>query len=292
MSIIEQMLLRYEIETENDIINALKEIFQEIALLGLHNGGFFKKAAFYGETALRILYDLDRFSEDLDFTLLEQNSKFDLEDYFPFIIDEFEALGIEIDLKKKNKTNKSTHIESAFLKNNTQIHSLNINLDSIKSILRNLHNKKSLKIKIEVDINPPIKFHVETKTLLMPRTFNIISMTKENLFAGKMHAVLCRNWENRVKGRDWYDFEWYVRQQIPVNLIHLQERLYESKHLDNHIILTNELLKKMLYEKIDTLDIDKAKEEVSIFLKNKSGLEYWSKDYFKLLADMVKVIVK
>lgn len=292
MSIIEQMLLRYEIETENDIINALKEIFQEIALLGLHNGGFFKKAAFYGGTALRILYDLDRFSEDLDFTLLEQNSKFDLEDYFPFIIDEFEALGIEIDLKKKNKTNKSTQIESAFLKNNTQIHSLNINLDSIKSILRNLHNKKSLKIKIEVDINPPIKFHVETKTLLMPRTFNIISMTKENLFAGKMHAVLCRNWKNRVKGRDWYDFEWYIRQQIPVNLIHLQERLYESKHLDNHIILTNELLKKMLYEKIDTLDIDKAKEEVSIFLKNKSGLEYWSKDYFKLLADMVKAIVK
>ena len=288
MSIIEQMLLKYEIKTQNDIINAIKEIFQEIVLLGLYNGGFFKKAAFYGGTALRILYGLDRFSEDLDFTLLKYDSKFNIEDYFLYIASEFEALGIEVELKKKIKINNSTNIESAFLKNNTQIHNLNINLDSIKNILGNIHNKKVLKIKIEVDTNPPLKFQIETKTLLMPRTFNIISMTKDNLFAGKMHAVLCRSWKNRVKGRDWYDFEWYVKQQIPLNMKHLQERLYESKNLDKNTPLTKKLLKNMLYDKIDTLDIAKAKEEVSVFIKNKSSLEFWSKEYFKLLADRIE----
>ena len=145
MSIIEQMLLKYEIKTQNDIINAIKEIFQEIVLLGLYNGGFFKKAAFYGGTALRILYGLDRFSEDLDFTLLKSDSKFNIEDYFSYIACEFEALGIEVELKKKIKTNNSTNIESAFLKNNTQIHNLNINLDNMKNILGS-NNKKVLKI--------------------------------------------------------------------------------------------------------------------------------------------------
>lgn len=288
MSIIEQMLLKYEINTQNDIINALKEIFQEIVLLGLANGGFFKQSAFYGGTALRILYGLDRFSEDLDFTLLKEDSNFKIENYFSYIVDEFEALGIEVDLKKKNKTNKSTQIESAFLKNNTQIHSLDINLDSIKNFLKNLHIKKTLKIKIEVDTKPPMKFQVESKTLFMPKTFNIITMTKENLFAGKMHAVLCRNWKNRVKGRDWYDFEWYVKQQIPLNLEHLQERLYDSKNLDKDTILTKKFFKDMLQSKIESLDIDKAKEEVSVFLKDKSGLDFWSKDYFMLLADRIK----
>jgi len=289
MSIIEQMLLKYEINTQNDITNALKEIFQEIVLLGLYNGGFFKKAAFYGGTALRILYGLDRFSEDLDFTLLKHDSKFNIEDYFSYISEEFEALGIEVELKKKIKTNSLTNIESAFLKNNTQIHNLNINLDSIKNILGHIHNKKALKIKIEVDTNPPLKFHVESKTLLLPRTFNVISMTKENLFAGKMHAVLCRNWKNRVKGRDWYDFEWYVRQQIPLKLEHLQERLYESRNLNKNIALTEKIFKDMLHEKIATLDIDKAKEEVAVFLKDKSGLEFWSKKYFMLLADRIEI---
>ena len=288
MSIIEQMLLKYEIKTQNDIINAIKEIFQEIVLLGLYNGGFFKKAAFYGGTALRILYGLDRFSEDLDFTLLKSDSKFNIEDYFSYIASEFEALGIEVELKKKIKTNNSTNIESAFLKNNTQIHNLNINLDNMKNILGS-NNKKVLKIKIEVDTNPPLKFQIETKTLLIPRTFNIISMTKDNLFAGKLHAVLCRSWKNRVKGRDWYDFEWYVKQQIPLNMKHLQERLYESKNLDKNTPLTKKLLKNMLYDKIEALDIAKAKEEVSVFIKNKSSLEFWSKEYFRLLTDRIKI---
>ena len=207
------MLKKYNLKSEIELINALKEIFQEITLLGLYRGGFFNKAAFYGGTSLRILYGLERFSEDLDFSLLEKNKSFDMEKYFPSIVNEFEALGIEVSLNKKSKSNE-TNIESAFLKNDTSIHTLNIEAKGLEDI----HNGRRIKIKLEVDTNPPLKFQTESKTLLLPMTFNIRTMTLPNLYAGKMYALLFRNWKTRVKGRDWFDFEWYVKNNIPLNL--------------------------------------------------------------------------
>ena len=284
MNIIEQMLSKYEIESEDELINALKEVYQEIALLGLYRGGFFQKAAFYGGTALRIVHGLDRFSEDMDFTLLSKDPGFDIETYFPYVIDEFEALGIKMTLRKKAKSQESD-IESAFLKNDTSIHTLNIEIDDLSNILGGVHGAKKLKIKFEVDTNPPLKFQTEAHTLLLPTTFNIITMTLPNLYAGKLHAVLFRNWKKRVKGRDWYDFEWYVKRGVKVNLEHLQERMQESGDFDSKDTLTEENLKVLLKEKIDTLDIDKAKEDVQVFIKDRSALDFWSRDYFKLLAD-------
>lgn len=248
MTIIEQMLSNYEITNESDLINALKEVFQEIALLGLYQGGFFEKAAFYGGTALRILHGLPRFSEDLDFTLLEKNSDFDLERYFDSIIDEFEALGIKIEIAKKEKKDFASNIASAFLKNGTAIHTLKIEANNLENILNGVHSGKKLKIKFEVDVNPPLKFQTESKTLLLPKTFNVITMTLPNLYAGKMHAVLCRKWASRVKGRDWFDFEWYVKRNTPLNLTHLQERMYESGDLDKNINLDERLFKEFIYK--------------------------------------------
>ena len=287
MTIIEQMLSNYEITSEADLINALKEVFQEIALLGLYQGGFFEKAAFYGGTALRILHGLPRFSEDLDFTLLEKNSNFNLEKYFDSIIDEFEALGIKIEIAKKEKKDFASDIASAFLKNGTAIHTLKIEANNVENILNGVHSGKKLKIKFEVDINPPFKFKKEKKTLLLPKTFNVITMTLPNLYAGKMHAVLCRKWASRVKGRDWYDFEWYVKRNTPLNLIHLQERMLESGDLDKNINLDEKLFKEFMYKRIDELDINGAIKEVSPFIKDKSGFEFWSKEYFKLLTDSI-----
>ncbi len=287
MNLIEQMLSSYDINTENDLINALKEVFQEIALLGLYNGGFFEKAAFYGGTALRILYNLPRFSEDLDFSLLEKNDKFDIEKYFLPVIEEFEALGIKIDISKKEKRNSSSNIASAFLKNNTSIHTLNIQSNDLGAILGGIYSGKKLKIKFEVDTNPPLKFQTEAKTLLSPKTFNIISMTLPDLYAGKMHAVLCRKWQRRVKGRDWYDFEWYVKNNTKLNLEHLQERMYESGDLDRNITLDLPLFKELMYKRIESLDIKSAIDDVSPFIKDKSGFEFWSRDYFRLLVDKV-----
>jgi hypothetical protein len=287
MTIIEQMLDNYEIATEADLINALKEVFQEIALLGLYQGGFFEKAAFYGGTALRIIYGLPRFSEDLDFTLLKKNNDFNLEQYFSSIIDEFEALGITIDISQKIKRDFKSEIASAFLKNGTSIHTLNIQANDLGNILDGVHSEKKLKIKFEVDTNPPLKFQTEAKTLLLPKTFNVITMTLPNLYAGKMHAVLCRKWASRVKGRDWYDYEWYVKRNTPLNLNHLQERMYESGDFDKNKQLTEKLFKELMHKRIDELDVNGAIKEVSPFIKDKSGFKFWSRDYFKLLTDKV-----
>ena len=287
MTIIEQMLENYEITSEADLINALKEIFQEIALLGLYQGGFFEKAAFYGGTALRILHGLPRFSEDLDFTLLEKNQNFNLEQYFSSIVDEFEALGIAIDISQKVKKDFKSDIASAFLKNGTAIHTLNIQTNDIGTFISGVHSGKKLKIKFEVDTNPPLKFQTESKTLLLPKTFNVITMTLPNLYAGKMHAVLCRKWASRVKGRDWYDFEWYVKRNTSLNLEHLCERMYESGDLEKNTILDEKLFKELMYKRIDELDVNAAIKEVSPFIKDKSGFEFWSRDYFKLLTDRV-----
>lgn len=281
MNIIEQMIKKYDPQSETELINALKEIFQEITLLGLYRGGFFDKAAFYGGTSLRILYGLERFSEDLDFSLLEKNKNFDIEKYFPSVVSEFEALGIEISLNKKSKSS-DTNIESAFLKNDTSIHTLNIEAKG----LENIHSGRKIKIKLEVDTNPPLKFQTESKTLLLPMTFNVRTMTLPNLYAGKMHALLFRSWKTRVKGRDWFDFEWYVKNNTPLNLEHLCQRMKESGNFDKEI-LTKEEFAELLHNKIDTLDIEQAINEVKGFVKDTRVFDFWSKDYFKLLASRV-----
>lgn len=286
MNIVEQMLSKYEIKSEDELINALKEIYQEIALLGLYRSGFFQKAAFYGGTALRIIHGLDRFSEDLDFSLLQKDLEFDIEDYFPAVIEEFEALGIKVTLRKKSKINKSA-IESAFLKNDTSIHTLDIEAEELSDMLDGIHHGKRLKIKFEIDTNPPLGFQTTAHTLLLPTTFNVVAMTLPNLYAGKLHALMFRSWKNRVKGRDWYDFEWYVKRGVKVNLEHLKERMVESGDFDRGDTLTGNIVKELLEGKIENLDIDQAKNEVQVFIKEKSRLDFWSRDYFKILVERI-----
>lgn len=290
MNIIEQMLNRYTIETENDAINAVKEVFQEIALFGLYRSGFFEKACFYGGTALRILYGLDRFSEDLDFSLFQRNDNFDLEKYFPKIIDEFKALDINIFLSKKIKQRQG-NVETAFLKTNLggiKVKTQDIKNDRFAELLKNIHPAQKIKIKIEVDVNPPLKFQTESKTILLPTTFYVVSMTLSNLYAGKMHALLFRDWTNRVKGRDWYDFEWYIKNGVELNSEHLKQRMIKSGDWKEDVELTEDILKDLIIKKINTINIRKAKDEVKPFIKNYEILEFWSKEHFTALVEKIK----
>lgn len=117
-NVISQMLSKYEIKNTHDEVNALKEVIQEIVLSGLARGNFFEDAAFYGGTALRIFYNLDRFSEDLDFALLNKNINFDLSEYFNYIEKELNAYGLNLEIKTKEKSAHS-NITSAFLKGDT-----------------------------------------------------------------------------------------------------------------------------------------------------------------------------
>lgn len=268
--IFNQMMSLHRREGADGERNALYEVMQQIVLCGLYRGGFFNEAAFYGDTCLRIFYGLKRYSEDMDFSLLTKNPDFSLEKYFPAIIEEARLLGRDIVITKKNKKNFS-RVESAFLKDNTDVYNLTFATD------------KTLKIKIEVDIDPPLGFKTEQKLLMLPFSFNTRCMVPSDLYAGKMHALVFRQWKNRIKGRDWYDFEWYVRNRIPLDFKHLQERAREF----NNIELTKDDFVRMLKERFAKADIRQAKEDVLPFIENVNELDIWSNEYFIQLCDMI-----
>lgn len=275
---IKQMLKRYNPKTTIESIRALREIIQEIALVGLWRAKFFEEAAFYGGTALRILYGLDRFSEDLDFSLLTPNNKFSLVKYNTAVQHELSSFGIKSIVNTKNK-NFDSNIESAFIKTNTKQELISIGLNDF--IFTGIDRNATIKIKLEVDINPPNGFAIESKNLFEPIPISIKTYIPSDLFAGKIHALLCRKWKTNIKGRDWYDFCWFIRKKIPVNLKHLQQRMIQSGHLSSNEDLTEKLLYVKLEQKILEVDFKLALNDVRAFIKEPGILDCWSKDYFK-----------
>jgi len=265
-----QMLLQHDLSTADNRRNASYEVMQQVVLSGLYRGGFFKKAAFYGGTCLRIFHNLGRYSEDMDFSLLQKDPDFHFEEFFPAIVEEAKLLGREITITKKDKKHFGK-VESAFLKDNTDVYNLSF------------QTEQSLKIKIEVDTNPPLGFDTEQKLLMLPFSFQARCLTLSSLFAGKMHALLFRAWKNRIKGRDWYDFEWYVRHRVPMNFNHLQVRSKEF----NGVELTKELFSEKLRERLTSADIEMVKQDVEPFIIDKRELDIWSNEYFLQLSDMI-----
>jgi len=280
------MLEKYQCQNLDDYTNALKEIIQEIALLGLWRIKFFEKAAFYGGTSLRILYGLNRFSEDLDFSLLEPNDNFDLSLYNNAVQKELSAFGFESEVISKPKI--STQIVSAFIKAGTKIQLLNLKVPD--KLVRLLPGDQQLKIKMEVDIIPPPHFKTETKTLLQPIPFSVNAYRLEDILAGKIHAMLYRDWQLRIKGRDWYDFVWFMGRKVAVRLDYLEQRLIQSGQWEKMKRLTEKDLKTLLKEKINNLDIEKAKSDVRLFLKDQASIEIWSQPFFLEMADRLKII--
>ena len=283
MSSIQAMLERYQPQTAEAYRNALKEIVQEIALYGMSKSGFFHKGAFYGGTALRIFYGLHRFSEDMDFSLMYPDSSFALSDYLPAIEEELSAVGLKMQVEQKNKT-KMTDIQSAFIKGGTMVQIISIQqIDEV--LIPGIHKQEQLKIKLEVDTNPPPGAGFELRYALRPVPYAVRLYDKPSLFAGKMHAVLCRNWAQRVKGRDLYDYVWYLSQDTPVNLFHLQKRLEQSNRWDPLKRLTLQDTKNMLKDHFSQLDFEAAKKDVIPFLPDASELALWSADFFQAIAD-------
>lgn len=275
--VLAQMLSKYQIRDIGDKKNAIKEIVQEVVLCGLSRGGFFKDAAFYGGTALRIFYGLDRFSEDLDFSLVSQNPEFDLTKYFSYIENETKSLGLNFSVSEKEKSIDS-NVKSAFLKGNTKEHILTFYEESNDT---NIINKDELiSIKFEVDINPPMGATFETKFSLLPSPYQVRLYDMPSLFAGKIHACLCRNWKSRVKGRDFYDYVFFLAMGAKVNLVNLKAKLVQSKFIAEDYDLTIENLKTLLNERFSNMDFAQAKEDVLPFVKDKSKLDLWSKEFF------------
>lgn len=279
---VEQMLARYNPQSSDDYENALKEILQEIMLLGLDRSGFFDKAAFYGGTALRILHGLDRFSEDMDFTLLKKDPAFKLDRFFPSLERELKAFGFDFTLQRVDKSEERV-VESAFLKTNTQL--LFLKIQGAKSF--RMQKEQSIKIKFEVDVDPATSFDVEHKTLTLPSPFVVKSLSLPSLFAGKMHAVLFRKWKNRVKGRDFYDLQWYIARNIPLKKAYLEEKMQDSGVLQEP--LTRDLLLDFFSKRVEAIDWEKAKQDVLVFLKDKNQVALWSPDFFKELIQKISL---
>jgi len=273
-SVVEQMLRRVPQDSDLERSQAMRQVMQEIALAGLVRRGFFAKAAFYGGTCLRLFHQLPRFSEDLDFSLLQPDPDFRLQPYLQGMEEEFSGLGIEVQISEKLKTNPSP-ILSAFLKASTTIVQLAIT------------GTKTLRIKFEVDTDPPLGFSTEEQLLLQPYSCYVKCFSLSDLFAGKMHAVLFRQWQQRVKGRDWFDLEWYVRGGIPLHLDHLAERARQSGHWPLDQPFSASSLQVLLAERITRLDVANARLDIERFIAKPEPLAIWSQDYFQQLAQRV-----
>jgi len=283
---ISSMLSKYPRRTVDDHVNALREVLQEIALCGLWRGKFFERAAFYGGTALRILHGLDRFSEDMDFSLLQPDESFDLAPYCSAMEEELSAWGFPTTITTKRKTVDST-IDSAFLKLNTR--EILLAIETGEEVAGSVHANRVISIRFEVDTDPPPRFRDETRFLFQPIPFSVRAYDPPSLFAGKMHAILCRGWKNRTKGRDWYDLAWYVGRNIPLNLTHLEARLHQSGHLASDTTLDESRFRTLLAETIINLDIDQARADIERFLLDPAAVKVWGREFFIAAAGKIRV---
>ena len=284
-SVIETMLEKYNPHNNEERENAVKEIIQEIALSGLSRGGFFEKAAFYGGTCLRIFYGLNRFSEDLDFALIEKDPNFRLNDYFPVLEKEFDAYGIKLSVEEKKKIFDS-EIQSAFLKGNTLTLMMSFfpKSEDTKKIISN----QRLKIKFEVDTENPEGGKIESKYRMLPSLYEVKTFDESTLFAGKIHAIICRNYKSHVKGRDYYDYLFYIGKGSCFNLHYLENKLKKTGVLTDNEKLTLDKTKELLKERFETVDYESAKEDVSNFISNKDSLTLWKKELFLSTLDELK----
>ena len=283
--IIEQMLRHDGMQTADDKKNSVKEVVQEIVLCGLSRAGFFKTAAFYGGTALRIFHGLDRFSEDLDFSLRTSDPTFEFTEYLPTLEKEIRSYGLAFNVETKDKS-VNTAIKSAFLKGNTKEHMLMFYSD--EKLASSISPKELIKIKFEVDTNPPGYANFESKYKLLPIPYEVMLYDMPSLFAGKIHAVIGRAWSNRVKGRDLYDYVFYLARGTRVNLAHTTARLVQSGHVSAETQISIEDIRGLLCNRFANIDYNLAKEDVAPFIKNKSELDIWSSDFFCKITEGLK----
>jgi predicted nucleotidyltransferase component of viral defense system len=261
-TIVEQMIQTYKAQTVYDQKNAMKEVMQEIVLCELSRAGFFRKAAFYGGTALRIFYGLDRFSEDLDFSLMRAEDDFEIQSYLPVLEKAVGAYGLNVKIDEHLMLFYSADKEFSSVSNN-----------------------ELTKIKFEVDVNPPDYATFERRYRLQPVPYDVNLYDESSLFAGKLHAVIGRAWKNRIKGRDLYDYVFYLSRGISFNRKHLRARLLQSGHIKEDAKFELPEIKRMLSDRFDSIDFTQAREDVAPFIRNTRVLDIWSADFFKQITE-------
>lgn len=223
----------------------------------------------------------------MDFSLLEPLDAFELDRYTAFLQKETKGFGFEVQVETIDKAIQKP-VQSAFLKANTRNQLLTI--ETGEDILHQVPKGQILKIKLEVDTDPPPGFATQTRYLLQPIPFAVRAFVLPDLFAGKMHAILFWRWKSRVKGRDWYDLVWYAANYPELHLHHLEQRMRQTGHWRGDTPLTSEKFNDLLANAVNRLDIDQARKEVEPFIKNPENLSIWSREFFLDVASRVKFV--
>ncbi|MGI6354172.1 MAG: nucleotidyl transferase AbiEii/AbiGii toxin family protein [Lentisphaeria bacterium] len=280
VQMIQQRLLTYNCKTDIEEQQAIREITQEVVLAALGRGDFFKHALFQGGTCLRIFYGLNRFSEGMDFILREANPDFQLKDHIKHLTDELAAYGYNIEITDRNKAGAT--VKKAFLKD-----------DSIGKVINLRHANQAgqmakIKIKLEVDTNPPSGSGHELKYLDFPFVSSVVVQDRPSLFAGKIHALLCREY---IKGRDWYDFIWYTSNRTSINYDFLTSAINQLGPWQGQSIAVDKAwLLNELKRKIVSMNWKQAAEDVRHFVRvtEQPSLDLWSKELFLGQLDKLK----
>ena len=276
-NVIEQLIQNYNPRNSEEVKNAIKEITQSIVLIGLSRSNFFSKASFYGGTALRIFYGLNRYSEDLDFTLNAVDESFLLAPYVQSIINVAKSYGIDLNVEVKCKKIEAP-IEGTFEKLKTFQTFISFNID--ERLTSRLHKNEFIKVKFEVNCNPALGFDVESKWITEPELASVNVLDIESLFSGKLHAILCRKYKNTVKGRDFYDFIFYINKKIRPNLNYLKNKLIESNILDKDAVFTIDILKEMLVQRFNQIDFKQVRDDAQRFVMKNEDLSLYCKELF------------
>lgn len=277
---IQQRLLGYNCKTDIEEQQAIREITQEVVLAALGRGDFFKHAIFQGGTCLRIFYGLNRFSEDMDFILREANSDFQLKDHIKYLTDELAAYGYRLEITDRDKAD--TTVKKAFLKDSSLGKVIGLQYATQTGPM------SRIRIKLEVDTNPPAGSGYELKYLDFPFVSSVAVQDKPSLFAGKIHALLCREY---VKGRDWYDFIWYTSNRTGINYDFLTSAINQVGPWQNQNITADKAWTlSELKKKITSLDWKQAAEDVRRFVRanEQPSLDLWSKALFSEQLDKLK----
>jgi predicted nucleotidyltransferase component of viral defense system len=270
--LIEERLRAYECRSALEEEQALREITQEIVLAALGRTGFFSKAGFHGGTCLRVFHGLNRFSEDLDFALLTPDPTFDLASYLLPVARELSAFGYQLTTQDRSKAGRA--VRTAWLED-----------DSLGKVLRLDHRPtpgplRKLRTRLEVDVNPPDGASCETRYLDFPFPSAVCAFDLPSLFAGKIHALLCREYP---KGRDFYDFVWFTARKTPVNHALLSAALTQAGRWKGRRVKTDRAFcVKELERKFAATDIASVRDDIRRFLKPAElpSLDAWSREFF------------
>jgi predicted nucleotidyltransferase component of viral defense system len=273
IEIIKEKLREYSPTNAIEEENATKEILQEIALHGLWRADFFDLALFKGGTSLRILHGLPRFSEDLDFLLRTPDPSFEWAPFLKVLTEVFDQFGLKLEAVPKERMDGA--VRQALLKDNSIANQLDLTFATAG-------RSKTIKIKLEIDTNPPALSGEATTFLDFPSDYEVRHQDLASNFGLKIHALLCRGF---LKGRDWYDFSWYIAKGVLPNLPHLRAALLQKgpwQGIEN-LSVDMDWLNQTLGEQIRSIAWNDAAEDVRCFLRPSEikALELWSAPFFE-----------